>query len=75
LADANWAAGDVTPTAPFSVGNPGGSSRGTGIYWDATNIYVRIGAEATSLQVLNKTTGASAGIDNTKWKLRVRAVL
>jgi len=50
------------------------AARGVSLVPDSTNINVRFGSSATACtEVLNKSTGATAGLINGNWKLVVRA--
>ena len=50
------------------------TNTGLSVWPDATNVNVRFGSAATtSLQYLNKTTGALTALTDTKWQLIVRA--
>ena len=50
------------------------TNTGLAVWPDATNVNVRFGSAATtSLQYLNKTTGALTALTDTKWQLIVRA--
>ena len=53
--------------------NDPGNQFGTSVVVDATNITVRYGAGASVFGIINKTTGAYAGITAANWALRVRA--
>jgi hypothetical protein len=68
----NWVAGD---RLVVSCGANCGSAdnRGLGVYHDATNVYVRIGSNANSLVIVNKTNGNAALMTNANWRLVIRA--
>ena len=70
-AEGGWAVGDV-----ILVGNNNGSTsdnRHTSVYNDATNVYVRFTTTAACFTVANKGTGAAVTVNNTSFRLRVRA--
>jgi len=70
--DNGWAVNDVIEVAPGVTTSAGNASFAA--YSDATNIYIRFGSLATNTIVyMNKTTGASALLLNTSWRLVVRA--
>lgn len=71
-AEHNYSVSDVIVV---SVNNSSaGGSRPMGIYYDATNIYVRFtSAEPEQFLGVNKTTGAVQALTNANWRLRVRA--
>lgn len=50
-----------------------GENRFSGVYYDATNIYVRYDDTATVFLYTNKTTGTPVALTNANWRLRVRA--
>lgn len=66
----NYTAGDVVFIHPSSDAN---SNVGFALVPDATNLNVQYGSAATSLTILNKTTGATALITNAKWNAVFRA--
>lgn len=71
-ADGGYSTGDILKV-PCSISNSADDSKGCAIYVDATNVYVRYGSTGAVFGVLNKGTGTGVDLDNTKWKLRVRA--
>jgi len=51
-----------------------GGTRPLGIYYDATNVYVRFtSGEPQQFLGVNKTTGVAVALTNANWRLRVRA--
>jgi hypothetical protein len=71
-AEYNYSVNDVIIV---SVNNSSlGGTRPLGIYYDATNVYVRFtSSEPQQFLVVNKTTGAVVALTNANWRLRVRA--
>ncbi len=68
-----YSTGDVLPIN-ISLSAAAASNAGQAVYYDATNVYVRIGSNAgSSYDIIRKDTGARSGIANTKWNLRVTA--
>lgn len=68
-ADVGYSAGDRTlPVFASDV-----AQQGAAVDPDATNIEIRMGADATSFRVVNKGTGNTAGITNSSWRLLVEA--
>ena len=68
-----WTAGNVTPIN-VSIMSGSASNSGSAVYWDSTNVYIRIGSNSgSSYDIIRKDTGARSGITNTNWKLRVKA--
>ncbi len=71
----------VTSEQNFSVGDElpiwamaeNGATQGAALVTDATNVNVHYGSSPGVFTILNKTTGNSASITNTNWKLLVRA--
>lgn len=61
-----YTAGDVVRFGPYNDSN-------LACKYDATNVYIRFGANANALGGANYTTGASANFTNGNWKLRVKA--
>tara|TARA_R100001086_G_scaffold233723_1_gene155524 strand:+ start:66 stop:449 length:384 start_codon:yes stop_codon:yes gene_type:complete len=57
------------------AGDLSGNNRGVSIVPDATNLNVRYGSAANVFSGLNKTTGASAVLVDSKWKLILRVWL
>ncbi len=70
-AEQNYSIGDEIPI--WAMGE-NGANQGAAYITDATNVNVRFGTSAgNAFNILNKTTGAVAGITNADWKLVVRA--
>lgn len=67
-AQANYIVGDVTPVL-YNLPN----NRGVAITMDSTNIYVRYGAGAATIGLLDKTSGVEGSTTNTNWSFFVRA--
>lgn len=67
-----WIAGDRVVIA-CGAGSDSAANRGLGVYYDATNIYVRVGSAASPLVLNSKTSGATAAITVANWRLVVRA--
>jgi hypothetical protein len=73
----------VTAEFGFSVGDRislGGSQayiptidRGIGLSFNQTNIWVRVGANSSSFEVISKSSGARVILTNSSWRLVVRA--
>jgi hypothetical protein len=57
----------------FQDGEGGFGGLGLGCTFDATNVTVRFGSNATPLSLRNKTTGAMAVLTNANWALVVKA--
>lgn len=70
-ADAGWSAGDIVHVGTNNT--TGGATTFNSVYSTATNVLVRFSDSASCFNLANKATGGSAALDNTKWKLRVRA--
>lgn len=70
-ADAGYAISDVILMGPQSTTTA--ANRVNAVYYDATNVNVRYSSDANCFVYANKTTGASAVLTNTSWRLRVRA--
>ncbi len=72
--DVGYANGDYVFIS-VSAGDQGtsASSIGVSIVPDATNLNIRFGNGSQLVLLNNKSTGAVAAIDNTKWKFIVRA--
>lgn len=68
----NWSVGDVLKVGAGWNADLA-NNRGFAIYADATNVYVRMGSGAAPLTIINKTTGAAAGITVARWNFRIRA--
>lgn len=49
------------------------AQQGASVDPDATNIEIRMGSDASSFRILNKSTGTTAGITNANWRLLVEA--
>lgn len=66
-AEHNYSVNDevFTPVGSTNENN----SRGVAVVPDGTNLNVRFGSNATTFQVLNKTTGAAANITNANWDI------
>jgi hypothetical protein len=69
-ADLNYSTGDVVHLGVLYA-ESGNGARTLGVYWDATNVNVLIGA--LPIFIPDKTTRAASVIDPTKWKLRATA--
>jgi hypothetical protein len=67
-AEQGYAVGDVTP-ALFDYTN----ARGGAITFDATNLYVRYGANGNPLPLLHKTSGSAATTTPANWAFFIRA--
>jgi len=58
-----------------SNGDDTATARAVSIGWDATNINVRYGSQATSLFVtVNKSSGNRIALTNANWALVVKAI-
>jgi hypothetical protein len=66
-AEHNYAVNDevIIPVGSTNENN----GRGAAVIADGTNLNVRFGSNATTFQVLNKTTGAAANITNANWDI------
>lgn len=71
VAQGNYAVGDVVQIGVNSTTS--GNNKFTSVYSDATNVYVRYDDNSSVFTIGNKTTGATAELTNTSWRLRVRA--
>ncbi|MGE0757071.1 MAG: hypothetical protein AB7O38_08625 [Pirellulaceae bacterium] len=69
-ANLNYSANDVVP---ISWGHGNAMNNNITCTLDGTNVNVRIGSGTNVMAIGNKTTGGSADIDITKWKLRFYA--
>lgn len=67
-----YAVNDVINVNPAFNGN-GAGNKGVSITYDATNIYLRFGSDATCFEFLNKTTGVAAAFTNANFAVRMRA--
>jgi hypothetical protein len=70
---ANWAIGDEVYVSPNNGMNGVAVNRGFQAYADATNVYIRYGAQSTTFNLLNKTTGVQTDITNTNITLIIDA--
>ena len=68
-----YTAGDIMVINPAVNSAGTNTNNGLSIVPDATNVNIRFGSNANTFDILRKDTGASAGVTNTDWKLRVRA--
>jgi hypothetical protein len=71
VAELNWSVGDELVLPNGADGGSGASNTVVGIYADATNIYVRVGAGAPIIP--NKNTGAYSGITPANWRVKLYA--
>lgn len=55
------------------VNSTAGNTRANGVYFDATNVYVRFFNGGGVFTIANKTTGNTSTITDANWKLVVRA--
>jgi hypothetical protein len=63
--DAGYSAGDKLWLGGYQTGS---SSRGVGVTFDATNLYVRFGSNSGDVfRAPNKSSGTDAALDVTKW--------
>jgi len=67
-AEGGYSIGDVVFAENAQQSSSASDNLGTSITVDATNINVRYGANATTFQLLNKTTGNPVGVTNANWK-------
>lgn len=75
-ADHSYSVGDVLLYYPAEHSTASQDSVGINLQIDATNITVRFGSQAAgTITLLDKTSGTSTFIDNTKWQFYVRAFL
>ena len=70
VADANWAVGD---RLPIEGGGAFKTSTGIGFGYNATEIKVILGANATPVRVLNRTTGLDTVVTASSWRIVVEA--
>jgi hypothetical protein len=71
-AENGYSIADIVPIMGVDWGD---TSRGLVITADATNIFVRYGATATTFALPNKTTGTGTALTNANWRLVIRAKL
>jgi hypothetical protein len=71
-AEDNYSIGDEIKVSLEATGVTA-TSRTNGIYFDATNVYVRFTDVANCFRTADKTTGGSALLTNSSWQLYVRA--
>jgi hypothetical protein len=69
--DMGYSVGDEL-IIPVGSGDAGGNT-GISVVTDATNLVLRYGSAATSIQVLNKGTGNVGGITDASWQLYLYA--
>jgi hypothetical protein len=67
-----WVAGDRMVIS-CGAGSDSAANRGMAVYYDTTNVYVRLGSAASPIVINHKTSGATAAITNANWRLIVRA--
>lgn len=66
-----YVTGDVVMVA--NTGEDAAQNRGLSVKLDSTNITVRFGSSANSLNLINASDGTIFAITNSQWQLRVRA--
>lgn len=66
--EGNYSPGDVV-FSPSPASQPA-SNHGVSITVDGTNLNIRFGSNATTFELLNKTTGVSTSLTNSNWKIR-----
>jgi hypothetical protein len=72
-AENNYSVSDVIVVSVNSSSSTSGT-RPLGVYYDATNVYVRFtSSEPQQFLGVNKTTGVAVALTNANWRLRVRA--
>lgn len=71
-AEANYSVGDEV-AVPLGAFNNGGAVAGASAVMDATNITVRMAAQANPYYIANKTTGAATNTTPADWKVIFRA--
>ena len=71
-ADAGYAVNDEVMVT-LVVNTSPSNGRAQGVYFDATNIYIRFSDETTVFRIGNKTTGNATGPDNADWDLYIVA--
>jgi hypothetical protein len=73
-ADNNYSIGDKMPISIFMNNDEPSTSRGLSVIFDATNLNVRFGSQASTLiGVVNKTTGTRTFNLNSRWSITFRA--
>lgn len=74
VAEGGYAIGDVVEVQPFcDLTDTTSFTRGMSLVSDATNIYVRMVANAAIWTLVNKGTGALFATTSANWRLIVRA--
>jgi hypothetical protein len=66
----NYVTGEIVAVQLGSESTSATDSRGVSVVPDATNLNIRFGSSANTFNVLDKTTGATAGITNANWTIR-----
>ncbi|WP_148301852.1 hypothetical protein [Sneathiella glossodoripedis] len=70
----NWAVNDETVAAITpGDGGTGSSSKGSALYADSTNIYLRFGNVTNVYNVYDKTTGTLQQATNANWNVKIYA--
>lgn len=69
-AELGYAINDVTPIN-IAIMSGGASNSGSAVYWDTTNVYVRMGS--ATYDIIRKDTGVRSAATTANWRLRVKA--
>lgn len=72
-AEAGYAVGDIVDWYHSAYVSAASANRGCEALRDAVNIQIVYGSTAGTFELLNKATGAIAGLTNANWRLIVRA--
>ena len=72
-AEHDYSIGDEIIIHPLSYASSVINNYGMGVTVDSTNITIRYGATPNVLFIAHKTTGISASITSSKWRLIIRA--
>lgn len=73
VADAGYSIGDELLITPNVTEGSSGANKGIASWFDAVNINVRYGSDASVFNSLNKSSGVASSLTNTRWRLVVRA--
>lgn len=70
--DVGYSAADEVIVNPHDTSGSG-NDKGISIVPDATNLNIRFGNAAATFSILNKGTGSTGAIDNSKWTMVIKA--